>query len=77
MKKTRYRFGPVLFLFLLLIVGFWLYRSPGVVTADYWSWEDQLQMEKAMATAAQASPAKIPAIDRHIPKTETALFALG
>ena len=77
MKKNRYRFGPVIFLLLLLGVGFWLYQSPGVVTANYWSWDDQLQMEATMAKVAQTSQAKIPAIDRRIPETETALFALG
>lgn len=78
MRFSRYRFiKPVVLLLLLVVVGFWLFQSSDRATANNWSWADQVQMEVAMAKAAQASPATVPALDRHIPETETALFALG
>ena len=64
-------------LLVLIGVGCWGYQSPTLMAANNWSWEEQLQMEEAMAKAAQLSPGKVPEIDRSIPETKTALFALG
>ena len=79
MKKSsrQWRLLTGLLLLLLFGVGFFWSQQLGSVIADSWSWEDQLEMELAMAKAAQASPATVPEIDRLIPETETALFALG
>ena len=79
MKKSsrQWRLLTGLLLLLLFGVGFFWSQQLGSVIADSWLWEDQLEMELAMAKAAQASPATVPEIDRLIPETETALFALG
>jgi hypothetical protein len=71
------RSARTLFLLILLLGSVWLYQHPGVVTADSWTWEEQLAMEKQMQQAAMANPGQVPEIDRNIPQTETALFALG
>jgi hypothetical protein len=61
----------------LIGVSFWLYLQPGSEAANNWSWEDQIRMEDAMAEAARQAPGTVPEIDRSVPETETALFALG
>jgi len=71
------RSGSGILLLTLLLVAVWLYQHPGEVTADSWSWEEQLAMEAQMKQAALANPGVIPQLDRDIPQTETALFALG
>lgn len=67
----------VVLLLILTAVGLWQYQQSGLAAANRWSWEDQLAMETEMAKAVQASPGSIPDLDRAIPETETALFALG
>lgn len=82
MKKecngTRYWRLRTTLLFLVLIgVALLQYQQSSSAASNNWSWEDQLQMEASMAKAAQLAPATVPEIDRSIPETETALFALG
>ncbi len=76
-RNSRYRDMKIVFLLLILVgVGLWHYQSDSN-RLSHWSWEDQVRMEVAMAHAAEASPGVVPEIDRSIPQTETALFALG
>jgi len=76
-KLAGRRSGIGIFLLTLLLVAFWFYQQPGEVTADSWSWEEQMAMEAQMQQAALANPGEIPQLDLNIPPTETALFALG
>ena len=77
-KVSRYwSLRTTILLLLLIVVGWWGYSFPDLVAANNWSWEKQLQMEETMVKAAQLSPGQVPELDRSIPQTETALFALG
>lgn len=76
-KKNRcWSLRITIFLLVLIGVGLWQYQSDSVAP-NHWLWEDQLKMEVEMANAAEISPGVVPEIDRSIPPTEMALFALG
>ncbi len=76
-QKACWSTRTSILLLVLIGVGLWLYQSLNGGRSNIWSWEEQVEMEVAMAKAAQQAPGKVPEIDRSIPETETALFALG